>query len=278
MKGMMDYRLHVFRQVAVSGSLTRASRILHLSQPAVTKHIKLLEEELGMPLFVRSSSGIVLTDAGVVFLQHVVETESARARVLDQLRAPLGQLSGSLRLGASRTIASYWLADALIRLKKNHPLIRCDLSEGNTEHIISLLLDQKIEAGLVEGPCRRREIRAQAFFEDEIIWIASPGHELARERKPDLSRILACPIVSREVGSGTRKVVEIALRQRGVTFSRLDIIQEFHNSEAIKQMVSSGVGIGYLSRLSVQAELARGSLAEIHSPGWLITRPFFLLT
>ena len=275
---MIDYRLHVFRQVAVTGSLTRASRVLHLSQPAVTKHIKLLEEELGVPLFVRSSSGVVPTDAGVVFLRHVVETEGARARVLEKLRAPLGQLSGCVRLGASMTIASYYLADALIRLKQKHPLVRCEVSEGNTEYIISLLLDQKIEAGLVEGPCRRREVRAQAFFEDEIIWIASPKDELARVQRPSLSRMLARPIISREMGSGTRKVVEIFLRQRGIVFSQLNIIQELRNTEAIKRMVLGGIAIAYVSRLSVHAELARGSVVEVRCPEWQLTRPFSFVT
>ena len=79
---MIDYRLHVFRQVAEVRSLTKASKALHLSQPAVSKHIKLLEEELRVPLFVRSSTGVVLTDAGTIFLRHVHETEKSRAAVM----------------------------------------------------------------------------------------------------------------------------------------------------------------------------------------------------
>src|ERR1700734_2502686 len=98
---MIDYRLHVFRLVAEMRSITKASKALHLSQPAVTKQIKLLEEELRLPLFIRSSSGVVLTDAGTVFLQHVRETEKARANVLEGLQAPAGRLAGHLRLGSS---------------------------------------------------------------------------------------------------------------------------------------------------------------------------------
>ena len=98
---MIDYRLHVFRQVAEGRRLTKASKALHLSQPAVSKHIKLLEEELRVPLFVRSSTGVVLTDAGTIFLRHVHETEQSRAAVMEKLQAPAGLLTGSLRLGAA---------------------------------------------------------------------------------------------------------------------------------------------------------------------------------
>jgi DNA-binding transcriptional LysR family regulator len=95
---MIDYRFHVFRQVAELRNLTRASKSLHLSQPAVTKHIKLLEEELRLPLFLRSSTGVTLTDAGAVLLQHVRESEAERARVLERLQAPVGRFTLLLSL------------------------------------------------------------------------------------------------------------------------------------------------------------------------------------
>src|SRR5882762_2933875 len=141
---MIDYRLHVFRQVAELRSLTKASKALHLSQPAVTKHIKILEAELRLPLFVRSSSGVVLTVAGMMFLQNVPETEKARASVLERLQAPVGRLTGRLRLGSSMTIASYYLPEVLVRFKAKYASVTCDVIEGNTDFIISLLLDQRI--------------------------------------------------------------------------------------------------------------------------------------
>ena len=161
---MIDYRLHVFRQVAEVRSLTKASKALHLSQPAVSKHIKLLEEELRVPLFVRSSTGVVLTDAGTIFLKHVQETEKSRAAVMEKLQAPVGLLTGTLRLGSSMTIASYYLPDVLVGFKAKHAAVKCEVVEGNTDLILGLLLDQRIELGLVEGPvilnarCRRLTI------------------------------------------------------------------------------------------------------------------------
>jgi len=274
---MIEYRLHVFRRVAELRSLTKAAKILHLSQPAVTKHIKLLEEELRLPLFIRSSSGVVLTDAGSVFLRHVQQTEKARAAVMEQLQAPAGLLAGRLRLGCSMTIASYYLPDILVGLKGRYPSVTCDVVEGNTELVVSLLLDQRIELGLVEGPCRRREIQVRPFYEDEIIWIAAPSDPVAKIKHPSPIALLDRPVISREPGSGTRRVVEIALRQQGIPLARLRVEQELPSTEAIKRMVAARAGIGCVSRLSVEQELASGKLIQIHCPKLRIKRPFSIL-
>ncbi|HTV41313.1 MAG TPA: LysR substrate-binding domain-containing protein [Candidatus Sulfotelmatobacter sp.] len=275
---MMDYRLHVFRQVAELRSLTRASKALRLSQPAVTKHIKLLEEELRLPLFVRSSHGVELTDAGTVFLKHVQTTERERAAILEQLQAPVGKLTGGIRLGGSMTITSYYLPEILLAFKTKYPDVRCTVVEGNTEFILGLLLNQRIDLGLVEGPCHRREVQARPFYEDEIIWIASPSDALAGAKKVTVQNLIERPIISRELGSGTRKVVEGALRHQGIALAKLNIVQELPSTEAIKRMVAAGAGIGYASRLSVHQELASGKLARIHCPKMQIKRNFSILT
>ena len=274
---MIDYRLHVFRQVAEMRSLTRASKALHLSQPAVTKHIKLLEEELRVPLFVRSSTGVALTDAGTILLQYVQATEKSRAAMMEKLRGPAGVLAGRLRLGASMTIASYYLPEILVGFRARHASVTCDVVEGNTDIIVGLLLDQRIELGLVEGPCRRREIQVRPFYEDEIIWIAAPSDALAKMKTVTPKALLERPVISRELGSGTRRVVELALRQEGIPLSRLRIEQELPSTEAIKRMVAAGAGIGYVSRLSVGQELASGQLVQIPCARLRIKRPFSVL-
>jgi LysR family transcriptional regulator, transcriptional activator of the cysJI operon len=274
---MIEYRLHVFRQVAELRSLTRAAKALRLSQPAVTKHIKLLEGELRLPLFVRSSHGVTLTDAGTIFLKHVQETEKERATILEQLQAPVGKLAGSLRLGGSMTIVSYFLSETLLAFKAKYPDVTCTVIEGNTDFILGLLLDQRIDVGLVEGPCRRREVQAHPFYQDEIIWIAAPSDALAASKKVTVQNLVERPIVSREQGSGTRKVVEAALRQQGISLAELNIIQELPSTEAIKRMVAAGAGIGYASRLGVQHELASGKLAQIPCPKLQMKRDFSIL-
>lgn len=274
---MIEYRLHVFRQVAELRSLTKASRVLHLSQPAVTKHIKLLEEELRLPLFVRSSHGVALTDAGTIFLKHVQTTEKERANILEQLQAPVGKLTGGIRLGSSMTIMSYYLPEILLAFKIKYPNVSCSVVEGNTDFILGLLLDQRIDLGLVEGPCQRREVQVRPFYEDEIIWIASPTEPLANLKQITVQSLVERPIISRELGSGTRKVVEVALRHRGISLAKLNIVQELPSTEAIKRMVAAGAGIGYASRLSIHQELASGKLAQLRCPKLQIKRNFSIL-
>ena len=274
---MIDYRLHVFRHVAEMRSLTKASKTLHLSQPAVTKHIKLLEEELRVPLFVRSSSGVTLTDAGRTFLQYVQATEKSRAAMMEKLQAPVGVLTGRLRLGSSMTIASYFLPEVLVGFRRKHSSVTCDVVEGNTETIVGLLLDQRIELGLVEGPCRRREIQVRPFYEDEILWIAAPTDPLVSMKTVPAKALLERPVISRELGSGTRRVVEMALRQQGIPLARLHIEQELPSTEAIKRMVAAGAGVGYASRLSVEQEIASGKLVQLRCPQLRLKRSFSTL-
>ncbi|HEX4139286.1 MAG TPA: LysR family transcriptional regulator [Candidatus Methylacidiphilales bacterium] len=275
---MIDYRLHVFRRVAEIGSLTKAAQVLHLSQPAVTKHLKLLEEELQRPLFVRSRTGVTLTDAGVIFLRHVQETEKARASVLERLQGPAGNVTGTLRLGSSRTVTAYYLPRLLVSFYARHPSVTCEMTLGNTDFVIGLMLEQRLDAALVEGPCRRREIHAQPFYKDEIIWVAAPSDPLLKNKTVAPKLMLERPLVIREVGSGTRRVMEMALRQRGVSLSSLRVKQEMPSTEAIKRMVAAGAGIAYVSRLSVEAELASGALRQIPCPRLEIERDFSILT
>src|SRR5258707_11774 len=210
---------------------------------------RLLEEELRVPVFGRSSSGVDLTDAGTIFLKYVQETEKSRAAVMEKLQAPIGLLTGILRLGSSMTIASYYLPDVLVGFKAKHAAVKCEVVEGNTDLILGLLLDQRIELGLVERPCRRRAIQVRPCYQDEIIWVAAPFDRLAKVKNPSTKALLERPIISRELGSRTRRVMELALRQQGCSLSRLHIEQELPSTEAINRMVAAGAGIGYVSRL-----------------------------
>jgi len=274
---MMNYRLEVFRSVAESQSISKAARLLHLSQPAVSKHVQQLEETLGVPLFIRSVRGMDLTPAGLVYLQHVREIAAAHEAVAQRLQTPAGILTGRLRLGTNKTILSYYLPKILARFKKQFPSVTCEVTDGNTDTIIGALLDQRIDLALIEGPCHRTEIQKEVFFEDEIIWIAAPSHPLAQQAKVTPAMVIECPIVVREVGAGTRQFMESALRRLGIRPNRLKIVQEIPSPAGVKRLVSAGLGIGYAFRLGVEQEIASGILRKIHCPKLTIRGAFSLL-
>lgn len=274
---MLDYRLHVFRKVAELQSITKAARVLHLSQPAVTKHVQLLEEKLRVPLFVRTVNGMILTPAGVVYLQHVQQIAKAHESIVQHLQAPAGIVTGRLRLGSNKTLLAYHLPEILARFKQQYPSVICEVIDGNTDTIIGALLDQHIDLAIIEGPCRRPEIQIRTFLEDEIIWVASPSNPLAKMARPSVEEVLRQPVIVRELGAGSRQFMEEALRELDIPLERLSIIQEMPSPEAIKRLVAAGLGISYVFRISVEKELVTRTLVEIKCPKITIRRPFSVL-
>lgn len=274
---MLDYRLHVFRVVAQLQSITKAARSLHLSQPAVTKHIQLLEDELQVPLFTRSAGGMILTQAGVVYLQHVQQVAQAHERVAQRLRAPTGVLTGRIRLGTNKTLLAYYLPKILAVFKRRYPSVTCEILDGNTDTIVGALLDQHIDLAIIEGPCQRPELQKQTFLEDDIIWVAAPTDPIAAIPHPTVQAVLKRPLIVREVGAGSRQFMEEALRQLRVPLDRLNIVQEIPSPAAIKRLIAAGVGIGYIFALGVATELASRKLVKINCPKLTIRRPFSVL-
>lgn len=274
---MMNYRLLVFRCVAECQSTTKAARKLNLSQPAVTKHIQLLEEKLGLPLFLRSAKGMSLTQAGIIYLEHVNQIQLAHETIVERLQAPDGILRGRIRIGSNKTILAYYLPAILARFKKEFPAIACEVIDGNTDTIVGALLDQRIDLALIEGPCQRSDVQRKTFFEDDIIWIAAPSHPLANAARVTTGAVLRCPLVTREVGAGTRQFMESALRRLKIGLKDVSIIQEVPSPEAVKRLVAAGLGIGYIFSLGAKQELDAGLLRKISCPKLTVRRPFSLL-
>lgn len=275
---MLDYRLEVFRAVAEKLNFTRAAAALHISQPAVTRHVRLLEEHYGAPLFLRGPAGIALTDAGRRLLDHARQVDALTREMEARLRSRQPVLAGPLRLAASTTIAQYLLPAKLAAFHKQHPEVTLTLRAGNTEEVIGALLAGRADLGLIEGESGRRELRAEAFFQDEILCVAAPGHPLAGRARVSMDDLRGERLILREPGSGTRRVVERALQKAGLPPRRLAVAFEIQDSEAIKGLVAHQAGIGFLSRLAMRHELAHGLLAALPVKGLRITRPLYFLT
>ncbi len=274
---MHDYRLHVFRTVAEQLNFTRAATLLHISQPAVTQHVKQLEEHYGQPLFVRARGGISLTPAGAAFLEHVIRVEALHQDIGEKIRAGHLGVAGPLRLGASTTVAQYLLPRWLGEFQQRNPAVQLSLRMGNTEEVATALLAHRVDLGLIEGPSGRRELKAERFAEDEIIPVVAPGHPLAGAARVTVADLAQTPCVLREPGSGTRQVVMAGLKAAGINPRKLRVLLESDSSETIKGMVEAGVGVAYLSRLALRHELARATLVELKVTGLHIIRPLYVI-
>lgn len=277
---MENFRLKVFRAVAEALSFRKGAEMLHLSQPAVSQQIRALEEEVGTRLFDRAggdrhNSQIALTEAGRLLLDYARRSAILLLEAERALAALNHEVTGELKLGASTTVAQYFLPRILGAFLKQYPQVHISMISGNTEHIAEAVADEKVDLGIIEGPALRRDLKTECMTPDELVLIVSPLHEWAQRKTalaaPDLT---TSPLLMRERGSGSRTVVERALRQAGLRQRELNIVMELDSTEAIISGVEAGLGAGFVSRWAISKVLRLGAVKVIKVTGLRITREF----
>jgi DNA-binding transcriptional LysR family regulator len=255
MASLENFRVVVFRAVAEQLSFRKAAEELYLTQPAVSLQIKALEEELGVQVFDRSGAHITLTPAGKVLLRYAKQVNSLFAQAERDILVLAGDHAGRLSLGASTTISQYVLPRLLGEFCKEYPRVHPTLISGNTEQIVSAVENQKIELGFIEGPARSRKVKSEPFLEDELVLIASMAHEWAESASVSVPDLCSAPLLMRERGSGTRRVIEMALERLGIKRSLMHIVMELDSTEAIKSAVEARLGVGFVSRWAIAKDL-----------------------
>jgi DNA-binding transcriptional LysR family regulator len=272
---MLDFRLNVFYTVAKRLSFTKAAAELYVTQPAVTKHIQELEHQFGMALFDRRGNQISLTSAGNLLLKHA-ETIMGTYRQLEfDMNALKGQPGGTLRLGASSTVAQYVIPPVLARFHEQSADITISLLSGNTEQIEQQLLNKNIDLGLVEGRTHNSDIRYTPFVKDELVLVCRADHPLADRDEITLGELQSIPILLRERGSGSLEVIEHALRGVGLKLTDLTIEMQLGSTESIKSYLGSSRCMAFVSVFAVQDKLRAGILKVIDVQGLSIHREFY---
>jgi len=276
-----NFRLKVFRTVAEKVSFRKAAEALHLSQPAVSQHIRALEEEAGVRLFDRArgdghGSQISLTEAGRILLGYAESAAEIVAEAQRALMALNDEVVGELRLGASTTVAQYVLPRILGAFLKQYPQVKLSLVSGNTEHIVEAVAEEQVELGIIEGPAMRRDVKTQRMMQDEMVLIVSPNHSWAGRKLQPIApaELEKVPLLLREKGSGSRRVVEQALKKRRLPLRSLRIAMELDSTEAIISGVEAELGVGFVSRCAVNKVLRLGSVQIVPVEGLEILRDF----
>jgi LysR family transcriptional regulator, transcriptional activator of the cysJI operon len=277
MASLDNFRLVVFRAVAEQHSFSKAAEELYLTQPAVSLQIKALEEDVGVQLFDRTGTRIVLTEAGEVLLEYSRQANALFVKAEHEIAALSGDHAGQLALGASTTIAQYLLPRLLGEFAREHPRVHPTMISGNTEQIVEAVEERKIDLGLLEGPARSRDVKTEPFLADELVLIVSAAHEWAERKSIPCSQIATAPLLMRERGSGTRRVVEMALARQGVKANALRIVMELDSTEAIKSAVEAGFGIGFVSRWAIAKDLRLDTTFRIVEVQELSIKRDFLL-
>ncbi|MDR3744971.1 MAG: selenium metabolism-associated LysR family transcriptional regulator [Acidobacteriaceae bacterium] len=278
MASLENFRLVVFRAVAEQHSFRKAAEELYLTQPAVSLQIKALEEEVGVQLFDRTGAQIALTEAGGILLNYSQQAYALLGQAQQEIAALSGGHAGGLALGASTTIAQYVLPRLLGEFSRAYPRVHLTMISGNTEQIVEAVEAQKIALGLIEGPARSRDVKTEPFLQDELVLIVPSAHEWAELKSIPCAEIAAAPLLMRERGSGTRRVVEMALASQCIKRSSLQIVMELDSTEAIKSAVEAGLGVGFVSRWAIAKDLRlNNSFKIVEVDGLRIQRKFQLV-
>ncbi len=274
---MDDHRLKVFCTVAETKSFSKASEIIHLTQPAVSLQIQAIEEIYDTKLFDRSSSAVTLTPAGEILYKYAKQILSLYAQAEKEISSLTGLIKGSIRIGASTTIANYVLPSVISDFKKINKKVRFHLLIGNTKRIVDHLNNGIITFGLVEGDVSKYKLKAEKILKDELVVIVSPEHPLAHKKNISVHELVKEPFILREEGSGTRQVIEKYLLKFGISSSDLNVTAILGGTEAIKEAVEDGAGISIVSKWAVRREVSRGTLSMIPLKEERITRDFSLI-
>lgn len=273
----MSLNLHLLRMFATvvqTRNFSRAAEILNISQPAISKGVRDFELQVGCRLLNRSPKGVVPTAEGLALWRHAEALFAVERAAEEELSALRGLHNGSLRIGASTTIATYMIARYLGAFHRAHPGVDLHLVSANTRDIAEQMATQNIDIGLVEGPVEERNLVAEPWRTDILKLIVAQDHAFAAATEISPKQLENEVLIVREPGSGSGEVVMKALAAHGIEPART---LEIGSTAAIKQVVAAGIGVSIVSAVSVRDQVQLGQLKIIAIKGVKIERTLWRL-
>ncbi len=271
------WQLEVFCAVAELKSFSRAAEALFVSQPTVTSHISALEKRLGVKLFDRTTRKVTLTPSGKLLYRHAKALLAEHEAAMQELSKFQGGLKGRLVFGASTIPAHYLLPSLMAKFRREFPETQLLMRVGSSVEVVDSVLNGELEMGVIGFKPDEPQIRVIPLWNDEVVLIVSPEHEWAKRSFVPIAELTNQPFVFREEGSGTRKTFEQFLLQNKISPRQLKIVAEVGSTEAVKQFVAAGGGIGFVSIRAVDCEAERERLKIVRLQEGRITRQFFAI-
>jgi LysR family transcriptional regulator, nitrogen assimilation regulatory protein len=247
--------LHYFVRIAELGSITRAAAHLHVAQPALTRHVQRLEDELEVTLFTRANRGVRLTEGGQKLLESAQRILRDVERAGDEIRAHKAHPSGKIVLAVTPTMCPVVVPELFARMRRHYPMIELKVVHAGMVRLEEFLVDGRVDMALLSEMSKSRLIRSTRLAEEEMVLVTRP-----RARPPGVvspEELSRTPLI---LGDGLRAAMETLLAGRGI---ELQVETELNDHETIRLMVQQGVGASILPHSSVHRECARG-LAEAH--------------
>jgi DNA-binding transcriptional LysR family regulator len=274
----MDTRqLQAFCEVVDRRSFSQAAERLGVTQPAVSLQVRALEKRLGTQLLDRSGRRVEPTESGRKLYSAAQRLLQLEEEIVADIAADAtGALTGTLAIGASTGPGGAMLSTLLCEFAEAHPTLHVSLSVHDTQRIVERVADRSLELGIVGAAPRHRGVEYEAFFRDTVILVCPPGHPFAG-RTVTLDDVRADRLILMQEGAGVRQMLEEELRRAGSRLSALNVRIELGLQESVTNAVRAGHGITFISRASVENDLAAGLLAEARVEGLELEREIHLV-
>lgn len=267
----LQYLRAFFATVKVN-SISKAAKLLHLTQPGLSIQIQSLEKELQVSLLNRSNRGVELTDAGKIVFDYantILSLQDNITRDLDNLKCD----RKNLLIGSCKAVGEYALPCSIYIYKQEHKDVNISLEITSTEDVIKNLNNRTINIGILQGNTSNKNIKTEKITTDNLLLVTSCP---VIKNEINIKELLKLPMIIREEGSGTRKSIEAFLEKYDVKLDDLSIIYQLNSLEAIKSSVVSGKGFSFIPELTIKRELKDNVLTKIQVEDLHITSDFYV--
>ena len=269
---MIDFRMKTFLTVCKYMNFTRASEVLHLTQPAVSQHIHYLENLYETPLFIRDKKNLFLTDAGEI-LKNSLETLESDNNIMKKRMQKVMEGKKILTFGVTMTVGEYAIIPALSNFLKSHPQLEVHICYNNTQTLLSQLREGTIDFAIVEGYFKETLYTTRILQRDPFIGVVAKNHHFSRPISC-LRDLIGERLLLREHGSGTRAIFTKTLALHNLSVEDFPHIVEVENIHAIVSLLQEDCGISFLYKAAIKKELENGSLIEIPLKNFQISHDF----
>jgi len=275
---MISFSHRVFMEVAANLSFSKAAQVLFITQPAISKHIKGLEDQYKVAFFERKGNTILLTEAGKKLNEYLLQATEIERKIEYDLSvlSNLSNAAGHLRLGASTTIALYILPSILSGFQQEYANVGVQLVNRNSEYILNALLNHEVDIGIIEVDNKLTTVAYKPFMSDEVVPVCAAKSPLAG-KSLTLKQLVKTPVALRERGSGTLNALLKALGEQHIKPADLSVKIRLGGTEALKNFLLADQCLGFMPRPSIVRQLAEGDLVEVPVEDLKITRNFFFI-
>ena len=272
----MKTKLHIFKVVAEQLSFTKASEHLYISQPAVSKSIKNLEEAYKSNFFIRKRNSIELTEDGKAFLIYANRILSIYEEMEQQFLNLKEALPEKIPFGVSTTVATYIIPKIIAKFRTQYPQVHFEITSGNSEEIENLILNERLNFGITEGKNTNKQLHFKKFIKDEIVLVTNVRNTLFKNNSIDQATLQELPLIEREIGSGTRDVIHNILKENNI--NNLNIILYLNSTEAIKNYLYHSDSYAFLSINAITEDLINNKLKIIDIKDISMERWFYFVS